>query len=254
MLEYKFNPKTSGSQIICCVPQKGRCSVGCSNCFFQPWDATKESRAAKYLGPNYEFTPNIPPLALTKNRIVRMNDVNDSNNKRGLVIATAEQFKDKFFNTSIPRDLAGFVYPVVLTDNPGSDEETNTKSHVIYPIPPNLMFVRARVATWNLPLIDRIVQHYSGFQVPIVLTFMAYYETPIPSTHSSFYSYRGRTLNEYWVINPEVWDMVVARYKTNPFVYTCGADATKFSCTDCRNCENLYKRKIKELGLPSDVV
>lgn len=249
---YIENPKTKGSQIICCVPQRGRCTINCSDCFYQPNKETGESRG--YLGPHFEHSPNIPPLALTKNRIVRINDVNDSNNKRDLVISTAQQFLDKFFNTSIPHELEGFVYPVVLTTNPGSAEDTALRYHQIYPVPKNLMFVRARVNSWNLPLIDQIVNHYSGYQVPVVLTFMAYYETPIPPTHGAFYKVRPRTTNSYWVINPEVWDMVVERYRSNPYVFTCGADATKFACADCRNCENLYIKKIRELGLASDIV
>jgi len=251
-MTYKHNPKTAGSQVVCCVPQQGRCPVKCADCFYQPNKETDESRA--YLGPHYEDTPNLPPIGLTINRIVRINDVNDSNNKRPVVMEAAAKYTDKFFNTSIPTDLVGFEYPVVLTANPGSAEATDTRYHQIYPIPKNLMFVRARVNTWNLSLIDQIVRHYSGYQVPIVLTFMAYYETPIPDSHKEFYSYRQRTLNSYWVIRPEVWDMVVARYRDNSYVRTCGADATKFACTECRNCENLYRLKIKELGLPTDVV
>lgn len=251
MPEYQFNPKTSGSKVVCCVPQKGRCPVRCKNCFFQPSLETGESRA--YLGPNYEFTPNIPSLDIAEGKIVRVNDCNDSNNKRQLVIETAAQFVDKFFNTSIPNDLEGFVYPVVLTANPGSDEETDTKYHQVYPVPSNLMFVRARVNSWNSPLVDQIVQHYTGFNVPVVLTFMAYYESLIPDGHKMNYSFRKRTLNSYSVIKPEIWDSIARSYAGNPLVFTCGADATKFACTDCRNCENLYIKKVREFGLPTEV-
>jgi hypothetical protein len=250
--DYIFNPKMVGSNVVACVPQQGRCPVRCSDCFYQPGKEGGESRA--YLGPHYEHTPNIPPIGVTINRIVRVNDVNDSNNQRDVVLTVTQQFVDKFFNTSIPNDLEGFVYPVVLTVNPGNAPRTDTHFNQLYPVPKNLMFVRARVNSWNLPLIDQIVTHYTGFEVFVVLTFMAYYETPIPDTHRVFYSYRQRTKNSYQVIRPEVWDMIVVRYKDNPFVKTCGVDAMKFSCADCRNCENLYVRKIKELALPSDVV
>lgn len=250
MSEYQWNPKTKGSRVICCVPQKGRCPVRCSDCFFQPNEDTGESRA--YLGKHYELTPNIPSLEQVKGMTVRVNDCNDSNNKREIVEEVAQHFPDKFFNTSIPRNLEGFEYPVVLTTNPGSAKDTDTKAHLVT-VPNNLMFVRARVNTWNLDLIDRIVGHYSAKDVPVVLTYMAYYETPIPEEHQKYYAYRARTMNSYWVINPGEWDRIFDRYSDNKLVKTCGADATKFACTDCRNCENLYRTKVEQLGLPTQV-
>lgn len=246
-MTYVENPKTKGSKIICCVPQQGRCPVRCADCFYQPNEESGESRA--YLGPHYEATPNIPSLETAKNKIVRVNDVNDSNNKRDLVMEATALFVDKFYNTSIPKNIEEFVHPVVLTVNPGSAKLTNTWFHQLHLISKNLMFVRARVNTWNLSFIDQIVAYYSKRRVPVVLTFMAYYETPIPETHKAFYSHRKRTLNSYWVINPKLWDFVVDRYKDNQYVRTCGSDANAFACTECRNCEKLYIKKIREMGL-----
>ena len=34
-MSYVENPKTKGSGILCCIPQKGRCPNNCSDCFFQ---------------------------------------------------------------------------------------------------------------------------------------------------------------------------------------------------------------------------
>ena len=68
------------------------------------------------------------------------------------------------------------------------------------------------------------------------------------------YSYRKRTSNSYYVIKPEVWDLIFDISRPNPFVLTCGADANTFSCAECRNCEDIYAVKIKELGLPSAVI
>lgn len=243
MNEYQINPKTKGSKVLCCVPQHGRCPVKCSNCFFQPNKETGKSRA--YLGENYEFTPNIPPNNIIEDNIIRVNDCNDSNNNKKLVIETTKNFKKKFFNTSIPKNLEEFIDPVVLTVNPA--KMTDKSFHKLNPIPKNLMFVRARVNTWNVKLIDKIVNYYSENNIYIILTFMAYYETNIPKTHEVFYSYRKRTLNSYWVINPECWNMISERYKENKYVKTCGLDALHFSCTDCRNCENLYYEIMQRL-------
>jgi len=57
-------------------------------------------------------------------RVVRVNDGNDSNVERNLVMATAAAFPMKFYNTAINKDLGGFDAPVVLTVNPGG--YTNT--------------------------------------------------------------------------------------------------------------------------------
>lgn len=244
MPEYQHNPKVAGSNVICCVPQKGRCPVRCPDCFFQPSEETGESRA--YLGPHYEYTPNIPPIELCKDKIVRINDCNDSNHQRDLVMGVAQQFDRKFYNTSIPKDLAGFVDPVVLTVNPAG--MTYKSFHkVTLPLPKNLMFVRARVSTWNLDLIDEIVCYYTSESVPVVLTFMALYETSVPEDHLKNYSYRQRTMNSYWVINPEVWDLIKERYAGNSLVLTCGKDAETFKCSECRNCETWYQKTIAKL-------
>lgn len=251
MTEYQINPKTNGSRVVCCVPQAGRCFVKCSDCFFQPSAETGESRA--YLGPNYEFTPNVPTPDIYKGKIVRINDCNDSNYKRDIVMATAAQFVDKFFNTSIPKDLAGFIYPVVLTLNPGSAKQTDTRWHKI-DVPDNLMFVRLRVNSWNLDLVDAAVEYYAvKHNVPVIFTYMAYYETPIPDCYTHHYTWRERTKNSYWVINPEEWDRIYVRYAGIDKVRTCGKDAMKFSCTDCRNCENFYRERVEQLGLPTEV-
>ena len=35
MENYKYNPKTKGSGVITCIPQKGICPVKCEDCFFK---------------------------------------------------------------------------------------------------------------------------------------------------------------------------------------------------------------------------
>jgi len=229
-LGYIENPKTAGSGILCAIPQKGICPVRCDDCFFQS--------GRSFLEPLDENLPNMPPPEMACGRVVRFNDGNDSNHQRELVMKAAEQYEHAFFNTSMPKDLAGFGRPVVLTVNPG--KKTDRSAHLVDSPPSNLMFVRFRANTWNTELCDQVVAHYSRHQVPTVLTFMAYYTEKIPKDHQRNYTFRQRTKNEYWVINPEAWDQVMSRYADNPWVYGCGKDAKTFKCSRCGVCLREY--------------
>lgn len=229
-MHYKQNPKTAWSGIICGIPQTGTCPIKCADCFFQS--------GRSYLEPLEHNLPNMPSVEQSVGRVVRINDGNDSNNNQTEVIASAEKYEHVFFNTCIPRNLEAFKHPVVLTVNPG--KMTDTKAHLIKEPPINLMFVRARVNTWNLSLIDQIVEYYTDLYVPVVLTYMAYYTEKLPSGHESNYTFRKRTLNSYWVINPDVWDKIYSRYDGNPSVHTCGKDALTFSCKHCGTCLREY--------------
>lgn len=243
---YIENPKTKGSGVICAIPQKGECPVGCADCFFQS--------GRSYLEPLDEHLPNMPSIEEARGRVVRMNDGNDSNNERELVLAAAKPYEHVFFNTSIPKDLGGFGKPVVLTVNPG--KMTDTGARLLNSIPPNLMFVRVRVNTWNLDLVREVVRHYSARKVPVVLTFMAYYTESLPEGHEGCYTYRKRTMNSYWVITPNAWNGIMAGYADNQWVYACGKDADTFACHRCGNClreyfatmERLLSRRIKNVN------
>lgn len=138
--DWIWNPKTKGSGIITCIPQRGTCPNKCKDCFFQS--------GRSYLEPLGKNLPHIPPIEMTKDRIVRMNDGNDSNNQRKLVEKIAQQYDNYFFNTSIPVRLEQFSGPVVLTINPG--EMTDNTFHRLEFVPENLMFARIRTNTWNL--------------------------------------------------------------------------------------------------------
>lgn len=229
-MSYIENPKTKGSGIICGIPQQGFCPVGCPDCFFQG--------GRSYLEPFEKNLPNMPTMEEATGKVVRVNDGNDSNNQRDLVMSTTARYPQKFYNTSIPKDLEEFGDPVVLSVNPGG--MTDRHAHLVDPIPRNLMFVRVRTNTWNLELVDRVVGHYSPGKIPIILTFMAYYTESIPDGHKEYYSYRKRTMNSYWVITQEAWNMVVNRYTSNSLVYTCGKDANTFACYRCGNCIREY--------------
>lgn len=229
MEEWKFNPKLVGSGIIECIPQEGECPMRCADCFFQS--------GRSYLEPLCENLPHIPPVELTENKIVRMNDGNDSNVQRELVMETAKQFKNYFYNTSIPKDLGGFDAPVVLTLNP--NKMTDESFHRLGDMPKNMMFFRLRVNTWNTDVIDRAVDYYKDSGVAIVLTFMAYYKEEIHNRHDIHYIWKKRTLNSYWVLTDRSRERIEARYADNPRVYSCGHKGT-FPCKDCGNCLREY--------------
>jgi hypothetical protein len=227
---YIENPKTKGSGILCAIPQGGICPINCADCFFQS--------GRSYLEPLDINLPNLPSLEESLGKIVRVNDGNDSNNKQQLVIDKTSQYRDKFYNTSIPRKLEEFNAPVVLTVNP--DCLTDQAAHYLEKIPNNLMFVRVRVNTWNLNLIDSVVQYYNSKNVVVVLTFMAYFNLAVPAEEMQKYEFKQRTVNSYWVIKEEFYNQIVNKYKNYPLVYTCGKDNKTYSCSRCGVCLREY--------------
>jgi len=229
MVKWKYNPKTNGSGIITCIPQKGTCPIKCDDCFFQS--------GRSYLEPLEDNLPHIPSVDLAEGRIVRMNDGNDSNNQRDLVMVTAKKYKDYFYNTSIPKNLDGFDAPVVLTINPKLLTDNN-----FYKVEksPNLMFVRVRTNMWNIhDVVTPAVEYYSNIEVPIVLTFMAYYLQQIPTDFETCYEYKVRTINSYYVLKREFMDLIMGNYSLNPYVYSCGYKGVH-SCKFCGNCIREY--------------
>lgn len=228
--DYIWNPKVKGSGIITCIPQAGECPNKCEDCFFQS--------GRSYLEPLNKNLPHLPPIGLTKNRIVRINDGNDSNINRRLVEKVAKQYDMYFFNTAIPAELERFSAPVVLTVNPG--RMTDSSFSVIRVIPDNLMFVRVRTNVWNLDTIVKpAVEYYTERGVAVVLTFMAYYTEKIPEANRGCYEWKKRTLNSYWVLKQWAIDRTMDDYKQNPHVYSCGIKG-RYECTFCGNCVREY--------------
>jgi len=238
-MHYKENPKTKGSGIICAIPQKGECPMRCSDCFFQS--------GRSYLEPLAENLPNMPSEIESTNRVVRVNDGNDSNVERDLVLSSTAHYRHKFYNTSIPKP---FDLPWVLTINPGG--MTDTSFEKLDPIPTTLMFVRFRTNTWNLDLADEAVAYYTGKDVPVVLTFMAYwqYEGSIKKANVLDYMMRKRTLNTYLAITTAAWRRVMKRYEDNALVHSCGkieGELGKSGCRFCGNCLREYYTTIERM-------
>lgn len=235
--KYVENPKTRDSGIVCVIPQRGRCPMGCEDCFYQS--------GRSYLHPIEENTPNMIPPSWAAGLVVRVNDGNDSNVERDLVIKSTECYPMRFFNTSIP-DL-DFPGPVVLTVNPG--KMTDVGFYRLPKPPANLMFVRVRTNAWNsLPtgrdtdIVGRAVDYYTSRGVPTVLTFMAYHsQDSIPKMFRHCYVERKRTLNTYWAITTAAWECAMTPYRRNDWVYSCGKTEGELGTTACRHCGNCLR-------------
>jgi hypothetical protein len=236
---YKENPKTAGSGVICAIPQRGECPMRCPDCFFQA--------GRSYLEPLAENLPNMPAESEATNHVVRVNDGNDSNVDRELVVKATAHYRHKFYNTSIPKP---FDEPFVLTVNPG--KMTDASFHQLDPIPASLMFVRFRANTWNVNLTKEAVAWYTSKNVPVVLTFMAYFqhEGTIPAWHAANYIKRKRTINEYLAITTAAWRSVMREFEDNPLVHSCGkieGEKGKSGCRYCGNCLREYYATLERM-------
>jgi hypothetical protein len=259
------NPKQEGSVLWSCRPQTGPCPNGCSECFYN-------RPGAYYCDIN---NPNIPTVEEVGDGIVRMNSGHDSNIEKDVVLETAKQYKHVFFNTSIPKfDFPG---PVVFTAN-GQEEEpawcpirnTRGKCRQIRlqdeKYFDRIMFVRLRVSPTNWNLIEHAVACWTAKDIPVVLTFMAYYSQDPPglgrlpngfymggmgSGGCLAYVWKKRTLNSYWCPTKEYIKRCTQRMKKfgGRLVTICGTyDGAK--CVECKNCETYYwqtKRHLKEM-------
>lgn len=251
------NPKQVDSNLYDCRPQTGKCPIDCSQCF--------------YNRPNAFYTdinePNIPDPADVGNGIVRMNCGHDSNLQRELVIATAGQYKNFFFNTSV-RSF-NFPGPVVFTVNP-KEEETSCRGDAwpSMPFGDNLMFVRIRLSASNLGEVHRLVTSWTLADVPIVITFMAYYDDAVchkmlTRKHAFYagidklYELKTRHINEYWCPTREmkIRTMKSLGVERNRLLTMCGTFDSNY-CKDCRNCESYYwitRRRLDAIKAIEDV-
>jgi hypothetical protein len=189
----------------------------------------------------------MPPVELTVGKVVRVNDGNDSNVDREMVMEATKDYEQKFYNTAIPRDLVGFDAPVVLTINPA--KMTDTEFYKLGDeLPTNLMFVRIRTNTWNLEkVVKPAVEYYTERKHPVavVLTFMAYYEInnrrSIPKAHTNNYKFGKRTLNSYDRITTGAWRKIMDMFKDNYWVYSCSRIEGELGITMCHRCGNCLR-------------
>ncbi len=232
-MSYIENPKTKGSGIFCSIPQKGPCKVGCEDCFFES--------GRSYLEPREENLPNVPSYSKTLNRVVRVNDGNDSSMELKEVLRRSSIYQHLFFNTIFKEKLDEFPAPVVLTLNPGP--MTNENFHKINKkAGKNLMFVRFRVNTWNLDLLGKALKFYKDREFPVILTFMAYHKIDsIKEGHRENYISRTRTKNEYFAITTEAWRKIMAPYEGELLIYSCGKIEGEKGDTHCRYCGNCLR-------------
>ena len=95
------------------------------------------------------------------------------------MIETAKRYQHISSTRRFPRfDFPG---PVVLTANPKEEQEgsyamPNWHGDDWYSPAANLMFVRLRTSATNLRLVDQAVAAWTAAQVPVAITFMAYYD------------------------------------------------------------------------------
>jgi len=220
-MSYMENPKTTGSGIVCCAPQTTKCPRGCADCF------------AQHDGV-YATLPNIPPVELTKGRVVRIGDISDAYHQLDCSLAVASKYDDCFLNSSYSKifDEVSDI-PVVLTINPG--EMTDVDFYKLDPIPENLMFVRYRANAWNTAMMRAAINYYTSKGIVVILTWMAYTATPIPELYADVYEFRQRTLNSYWCIKEYARRRIERDYGDNDLVYSCGKQ-----CVRCGNCLRGY--------------
>lgn len=222
----KRNPKQDGLPLYDCIPQSGPCPNNCSQCYY-----------------NHNFylpidKPHFPTLEEVGDGIVRVNSGNDSNFEREWVILSTERYLKRFFNTSIPE--FDFPDPVVFTANP--NEECAVPDHCIPEEQiKNLMFVRLRVSSTNLHLVQKAVKEWGGRGVPIVLTFMRYFEEAASNKqYGDQYVYREHIKNSYWCPTEEFMRVALAYVQiANAHVEMCGTPRSSL-CKDCLCCAKYY--------------
>jgi len=251
----KRNPKQEGSNLWDCKTQVGNCPMDCNQCF-------ANRLGAAYIPMDEQILPTVEEVG---DGILRANCLHDSNFGREELIEFCKRYKKVFYNTSIPK--FDFPAPVVFTANPKEEEEGYILPDALTPVPDNLMFVRLRVSTSNLHLIDEQVSYWARtLRVPVVLTFMAYYEEeaipgkwfskdferlcvgPVENCNFLCYEHKIRHINSYWCPTKEFMAYVLKRMKKagGRLVTMCGTPDSYF-CRDCRNCEYFYFLTLKHM-------
>jgi hypothetical protein len=234
MPERVENPKMVGSNLIDCVPQKGPCPNACNQCYYNKWF---------YAG----HEPFVPSEEEAAGKIVRVNSGHDSNIQKSIVLEATRHFSHRFYNTSIP-NLDFENAPVVLTVNPREDHDWVALENT-----DNLMYVRARVDTWNIDMVQKIISHYTSLSVPVVLTFTRYYDMIKKDNFNFWYRLKKHVLHDYWDVTEDAWWMLMATLARNTLVFSCGSPYSSY-CRDCGVCETLYWRLLTIEGRADEII
>jgi hypothetical protein len=241
----KRNPKQEGSNLFDCIPQVGLCPNNCNQCYFN-------RPGAFYVPIDQAHFPTVEEVG---DGIVRVNCGNDSNNDRDYVIASTAQYKHRFFNTSEP-DF-DFPAPVVFTANPEEEKPAADPYHLA--LPDNLMFVRLRTSATNLDKVGCAAYEWTAYGVPIVLTFMAYYDHEpqvepelLKDVGGPCYEWKVRHINSYWCPTPAFMRFALASVRRHAepcqrLVSMCGSLNGPW-CRDCLNCETHYWQTVKRMA------
>lgn len=250
MMPYIENPKLVGSNLVGCFPQGKPCPIGCNQCY------------ANQPGASYApmDCPNVPSPEEAGSRIVRMNDLGDSNIDKDIVLETAKQYENVFFNTSQPN--IDFPGPVVLTIN--ADEDRPSKwilptwflSHDLV----RLIAIRVRVTPANVYYLQDALAEWRARGVAVLLMHMRYYDrralvkmakcamlgiAPMKALLER-YTHKMHIKNESWQPNEELKRELENKLGVgrHPNTYVCEGPL----CKDCRQCEALYllaKRRMR---------
>lgn len=231
----KRNPKQAGTNLFDCIPQQGPCLNSCSQCYY-----------------NHNFylpidRGHFPTLEEVRDGIVRINSGNDSNIERERVILSTKRYPKRFFNTSIPE--FDFPDPVVFTANPNEEVGVwfpgyfECKSFI------NLMFVRLRTSSTNLPIVAQAAKQWGDAGVPVLLTFMRYYDEHVfAKQDKKQYVQRTHIKNSYWCPTASFMQYALKFVREfNSKIEMCGTFVSNF-CKDCLNCEKYYylaKKRLK---------
>jgi len=206
--------------IINAIPYIGKCPNECLECFYN----------------NDEFfasltSPILPSLEEVGDQIVRVNQGNDSNINKDIVLERTAIYPKKFYCTAIPN--FDFPAPVVFTCN---GEELILAINGLN----NLMMVRVKTNLWNLNELEKAINYYCG--VPITISFMRYKDTNnIPNEFRQFYELKKNVMDDDYRYHLRDEQKQVIFYKygtTNKMVDICRIVKAR----DCERCEFCYEK------------
>lgn len=223
----KRNPKQDGTQLFDCIPQAGPCPNNCSQCYYNRNFYLPIDRG------------HFPTLEEVGDGIVRVNSGHDSNISREYVIESTKLYTKRFFNTSIPE--FDFPVPVVFTANRFEESWSWLPRTVPSTSFDKLMFVRLRVSSTNLGHVKFAVEEWREAGVPVVLTFMRYYDADeFAKQNVSYYTQRTHVTNSYWCPTEAFMRRTIAAMCAfNSEIEMCGTPISSF-CKDCLCCERYY--------------